>query len=290
MVYSSPTELLPVAFPASLSPLREIPQPPKSVWVEGSLPADDLVLLTVVGSRNYSTYGKQVIDYLIGGLAGYPVGIVSGLALGVDGLSHEAALAASLYTLAVPGSGLHESVIYPSRHRNLARKIIESGGGLLSEYPPDMGATLWTFPQRNRIMAGLARATLLIEASEKSGTLITARMAVDYNRDLLIVPGNIFSKNSHGVHQFLKLGATPITSPEDLLYALGFTPEERPTTLRLDLSPNEMKVLELLSEPRDRDELIRLTGLPTSEATTLLMLMEINGHIACNMNTYRSLR
>ncbi|MBY0310303.1 DNA-processing protein DprA [Patescibacteria group bacterium] len=290
MVYSTPTELLPAAFPASLSPLREIPQPPKSLWVEGAVPADDLILLTVVGSRNYSTYGKQVIDYLISGLSGYPIGIVSGLALGVDGLAHEAALAAGLYTMAVPGSGLHNNVMYPARHRTLARKIVASGGGLLSEYPPDMGAAQWTFPQRNRIMAGLARATLLIEASEKSGTLITARMAVDYNRDLLVVPGNIFSNNSHGVHQFLKLGATPVTSPEDLLYALGFTPEERPTTLRLDLTPTEMKVLELLSEPRDRDELIRLLGLPTSEATTLLMMMEIAGHITCNIHMYRSLR
>jgi DNA processing protein len=182
MVYTTPTELLPAAFPASLSPLLQIPQPPKSLWVEGTLPADHMVLLTVVGSRNHSTYGKQAVDYLIGGLTGYPVGIISGLAIGTDGLAHEAALAAGLYTMSVPGSGIGNGVIYPSRHRALARKIIESGGSLLSEYPPDMGAALWTFPQRNRIMAGLARATLLIEASEKSGTLITARMAVDYNR------------------------------------------------------------------------------------------------------------
>jgi len=113
-------------------------------------------------------------------------------------------------------------------------------------------------------------------------------MAVDYNRDLLVVPGTIFSKNSYGVHQFLKLGATPVTCAEDILYALGLTPhEDRPTTLPLNLSPDEARVLELLHEPRNRDELIRLLGLPTAEATTLLMMMEINGHIACDINTYR---
>jgi DNA processing protein len=259
--------------------------------VQGTLPSPDLTLLCVVGSRNFSSYGKQVVEYLIAGLRGYPIGIVSGLALGIDGLAHEAALAAGLYTLAVPGSGLDESVLYPASHQKLARKILEHGGGLLSELPPTAAAAPWTFPQRNRIMAGLCRATLLIEASEKSGTLITARMAVDYNRDLLMVPGNIFSKNSYGVHQFLKLGATPVTTPEDILYALGLTPhKDQTTTLPLNLSPDETRVLELLHEPRNRDELIRRLGLPTAEATTLLMLMELGGLIHCELDTYRIVR
>jgi DNA processing protein len=288
MDFEAPARLEPIDFPAVFAALREIPQPPKELWVHGTLPSPDLTLLCVVGSRNFTSYGKQVVEYLIEGLRGYPIGIVSGLALGIDGLAHAAALEHGLYTLAVPGSGLHESVLYPRSHRRLACTILERGGGLLSELPPLTAAAPWTFPQRNRIMAGLCRATLLIEASEKSGTLITARMAVDYNRDLLVVPGNIFSANSRGTHQFLKLGATPVTGAEDILYALGITPEDAaPATLRLDLSPTETKVLELLREPLDRDTLVRSLGLPTAEATTLLMMMELRGLIHAELDMYR---
>jgi DNA processing protein len=290
MFFETITKLLPSEYPPILAPLFEIPEPPKELWVVGTLPSPELTLLTVVGSRNYTSYGKQVVEHLISGLCGYPIGIVSGLALGIDGLAHEAALANNLYTIAVPGSGLDESVLYPASHQKLARKIVERGGGLLSELPPTAAAARFTFPARNRIMAGLAKATLLIEASEKSGTLITARLAVDYNRELLVVPGNLFSKNSYGVHQFLKLGATPVTSAEDILYALDLTPTDRPTPPPANLSPEERRVLDLLHEARDRDELIRLLALPTSEATTLLMLMELRGHIACDINMYRSLR
>lgn len=201
--------------------LHEIPKPPKQLWYEGSLPTKDLTLLAVVGSRDYTSYGKEVIEYLISGLKGYPVGIVSGLALGVDALAHEAAIKHGLYTLAVPGSGLSEKVLYPTQNRPLAREILASGGGLLSELSPDTKAAPWTFPMRNRIMAGMCPATILIEASEKSGTLITARLAVDYNRELMAVPGSIFSKNSHGTHQFLKLGATMVTEATDILAVLN---------------------------------------------------------------------
>jgi DNA processing protein len=270
--------------------LAEIPQPPIDLWAVGNLPPPDITPLCVVGSRKYTTYGKQVIEHLIGGLAGYPVGIVSGLALGVDALAHEAALKQNLYTLAVPGSGLDESVLYPAGHRNLARTIVDAGGGLLSELPPLTRSALWTFPQRNRIMAGMCKATLLIEAGEKSGTLITARMCVDYNRELLVVPGNIFSGNSLGTHQFLKLGATPVTDAIDILQVLGIEPEtaQAPKTLTL-LSPLEKKVVDLLHNPLDRDSLIRALSLPISEAGVLLMQMEMSGQITLEGNTYRTL-
>ena len=265
--------------------LREIPQVPKQLNYRGNLPLTDMKLLAVVGSRKYSTYGKQVVDHLIAGLAGYNVGIVSGLALGIDSLAHEAALANTLYTVAVPGSGIDDKVIYPASHRPLARKILEAGGGLLSEFESTFTATKWSFAQRNRIMAGMSHATLLIEAAEQSGTLITARMASDYNRELLIVPGNIFSKNSHGVHQFLKLGATPVTSAEDILYALGINPEEAQQkqhvpNIPTSLSPEEQTILQTLSEPRDKDTLIRASGLETHHANTLLMRMEMKGYIS----------
>ena len=158
-------EVTAAEFPALL---REIPQPPRSLNYRGALPPPEITLLSVVGSRKYTSYGKQVIDALIGGLRGYPVGIVSGLALGIDSLAHEAALAAGLYTLSIPGSGLNDEVIYPATHKALAHRILASGGGLLSEYAPDFRATDWSFPQRNRLVAGISKATLLIEAAEKS--------------------------------------------------------------------------------------------------------------------------
>lgn len=201
--------------------LLEIPEPPKTLNYRGVLPLPDLKLLAVVGSREYTPYGEKVVEYLINGLRGYNIGIVSGLALGIDSLAHNAALANNLYTLAIPGSGLEDRVIYPARHKNLAHKILEQGGGLLSEFAPDFTATNWSFPQRNRLVCGISHATLIIEAAEQSGSLITARLCVDFNRDLLVVPGDIFSNNSRGVHQFLKLGATPVTEAKDILNALG---------------------------------------------------------------------
>ncbi len=266
--------------PNNLGSLLEIPQPPDQMWYQGKLPDKSLKLLAVVGSRKYTTYGKQVVEHLINGLAGYPVGIVSGLALGIDGLAHENALKNNLYTLAVPGSGLDESVLYPETHKKLAEKILASGGGMMSELPPKSAAALWTFPKRNRIMAGLCHATILIEAGEKSGTLITARMTVDYNRELLAVPGSIFSKNSHGTHQFLKLGATLVTDASDILAVLNIEEEANTTsTPRPELSEMEEKVIQALLEPLDRDTLIRKLNISTSEAGIILMTMEMQGYI-----------
>ncbi|MFM2381779.1 MAG: hypothetical protein RLZZ76_546 [Candidatus Parcubacteria bacterium] len=272
--------------------LWEIPQPPESLNYRGTLPRADLKLLAVVGSRKYTVYGKQVVDHLIGGLRGYDVGIVSGLALGIDSLAHEAALMNNLYTLAVPGSGIADDVIYPASHKSLARKILENDGGLLSEFPHDFTATKWSFTKRNRIMAGIAHATLVIEASAQSGTLITARMATDYNRELLVVPGNIFSANSAGSHQFLKLGATPVTEASDILYALGFSQEEvtqKPLafTPPSSLSEEEKQVLHILREPTEKDTLMRSLPFSFSEANALLMQMEMKGLISEEQGLYR---
>ncbi len=270
--------------------LAEIPQPPTQLWLEGALPPPDLTLIAVVGSRQYTTYGKQVVEHLIAGLAGYPIGIISGLALGIDSLAHEAALTHHLYTLAVPGSGLDESVLYPPSHKRLARRIVEAGGGLLSEFEPLHPAARWTFTQRNRIMAGMCPATLLIEAAPASGTLITARMAVDYNRELLVVPGSIFSHTSQGTHQFLKLGATPVTEAADILTALGIEAQVAVETKpRPPLSPLETLVLSHLINPTDRDTLFRLLNLPAHEAGVLLMHMEMQGYITTDGNQYRTI-
>lgn len=259
--------------------LVEIPDPPKEVYVRGNLPPRGTSCLVVVGSRNYTSYGKQVVEHLIGGLRGYPISIISGLARGMDTLAHKAALANGLHTLAVPGSGIDDSVIYPRQNTGLAQEILEKGGGLLSEFEPLYRATTWSFPQRNRIMVGLSHAVLLIEASEKSGTLITARLTADYNRELLVVPGNIFSENSQGTHQFLKLGATPVTSAADILNALNISEETQELPFVQNLSPEEQHIINLLIEPRDHDTLIRLSAQDPTQTLTLLMRMELAGHI-----------
>lgn len=247
-------------------------------------------LLSVVGSRKYTNYGKQAVDHLIGGLRGHNIGIVSGLALGIDSLAHQAALDNGLYTLAIPGGGLSDEVIYPSSHRRLAHRILEAGGGLLSEYEPGFRATNWSFPERNRLVAGIAYATLVVEAGEKSGSLITARLCADYNRELLVVPGSIFSDNSKGTHQFMKLGARPVTEAADILDTLGFeiTLGSAPSFAPI-LSLEERQILNLLSEPKERDLLIRQSELPTSSAAIVLMQMEMNGLIAEDNGTYRKI-
>jgi DNA processing protein len=220
------------------------------------------------------------VEYLIEGLRKYPITIVSGLALGIDALAHETALRANLFTLAVPGSGLNDAVLYPRKNYGLAQKILESGGGMLSEYEPDFRATQWSFPQRNRIMVGLSHAVLLIEASEQSGTLITARLTAEYNRDLLVVPGNIFSENSKGAHQFLKLGAAPVTTPEDILEALHIDIEkDSESTSIKTYTESEQLLLNLLVEPLDNDTIIRLLPFSPQETITLLMHMELAGYI-----------
>jgi len=270
--------------------LREIPDPPTELYARGELPPQGAKLLAVVGSRNYTDYGKSVVNTLISGLRGYNIAIISGLAIGMDGLAHRAALDAHLYTLAVPGSGIDDSVLYPRRHRALANEILTAGGGLLSEYAPTFKATIWSFPKRNRIMAGISHAVLVVEASQKSGTLITSRLATEYNRDVLTVPGSIFSQNSEGPHMLIKLGATPVTSSRDILEALGIE-ETVPQDAKhpAGLSLEEEKVLSLLTEPKDRDTLIRALGLPAERTNTLLMHMEINGLIITDANTVRGL-
>ena len=258
--------------------ITEIPDCPSKLYLRGELPPNELKLLAVVGSRNYTNYGKQVVEYLISGLRGYPVAIVSGLALGIDALAHTAALDAGLHTLAVPGSGIDDGVLYPKRNKMLAEKILNSGGGLLNEFDPTFKATPWSFPKRNRIMAGLAHAVLVVEAAEKSGTLITARLTAEYNRELLVVPADIFRESSRGSHQFLKLGATPVTSPGDILEVLNIEEKVEQSSSHVTGGP-EQRILAFLSEPKERDVLIRELELPVSEASVLLMDMELRGLI-----------
>lgn len=266
-------------FPKSL---LEIPEPPEELYIAGNLPSEDYTYLCIVGSRKFTSYGKEACEKIIEGLKGYPIVIVSGLALGIDSIAHKKALSVGLKTLVFPGSGLSPSAMYPKTNALLAEEIVKDGGCLISEFDPDFKATLWSFAKRNRLMSGISKAVLIIEAEEKSGTMITARLAIEYNRDVLAVPGSIFSPNSKGTNKLIRLGAVPVTSSYDVLDALGFNIEKdtvHQAKLFEDLSDEEQSVLKALREPLPKDELIKKLKLPIHEANTLLSVLEIKGLI-----------
>lgn len=260
--------------------LFQIPDVPEKMYLVGKLPPIDAKILCVVGSREHTSYGQDVCEKLIASLAGKNVSIVSGLALGIDTIAHKTALETGLHTLAIPGSGLAEDSLHPQRNVKLAQSIIEAGGGLLSEFEPDFKATPWSFPKRNRIMAGLSHAVMVIEATQKSGTLITSKLATDYNRDVFAVPGSIFSKHTWGPHMLIRLGATPITKVEDLHEALGFEVQMAlPDHKYEDCTAYEKKLIELLDEPTSRDDLIYKSGFSASDAQMALSLLEMKGYV-----------
>jgi DNA processing protein len=260
--------------------LKQISRIPDSLDMIGTMPPETYKYLCVVGSRSYSSYGRDTCEQLITGLTGYPIVIVSGLALGIDSIAHESALRAGLRTIAFPGSGLDINAICPVEHIGLAHKIVEAGGTLLSQFKRWQTGTQWTFPARNRLMAGISQATLIIEADEDSGTLLTAGNAGEFNRDLLVVTGSIFSPTSKGSNQLLRDGGMAITSSEEILEALGLKVKDTtPDALSKLLSPDEKIIAEKLSIPTERDELIRQLNFPTGYATALLIELELKGVI-----------
>ena len=277
-------KLLPDEIPVQL---MEIPQPPKQLYIRFNLPSTDTKYLCVVGSRRYTFYGKEACEKLIGGLRGYDITIVSGLAIGIDAIAHEAALKNNLKTVALPGSGLDCEAIHPSANLDLAKRILQAGGALLAEFEPDFKATRYAFPQRNRLAAGLSQAVLIIEGETKSGTLITARLATEYNKDVLALPGSIFNKTSEGPHKLIRLGATPITNSGELLEALGFAdPNANPKNLQFEYdncSLEEKIIIKILNEPKPKDEVIQECGLPINEANAVLSVMELKGLLGENL-------
>jgi len=281
-------ELLPPDFPELL---KEITDPPTRLRYEGRLPIADNKLLAVVGSRKYSNYGKEVCESIILGLSNSPVTIVSGLALGIDSIAHRAAIRANLQTIAIPGSGIDRKVLYPHSHVSLADEIIEKGGGLISEYEDTMPSDVWTFPRRNRIMAGLSHATLVIEAEKRSGTLITSRLATEYNREVGAVAGPINSSTSDGPHMLIRLGAALIRDANDVLELLGLKrTDELPIPSDIENLSNEEKLfIKLLENPCSRDKLIRKSKLEIGKASTALSLLEIKGLIIEELGRVRKM-
>jgi DNA processing protein len=195
--------------------LRQIHQPPQVLYYLGEITNLDNCL-AVVGSRQHSEYGRQTTKRLLGGLLNQTeIVIVSGLALGIDSLAHWAALENNGRTVAVLGSGFNH--IYPQENHQLAKRIVEQGGCLISEYAPDISPAKHHFVARNRIISGICWGTLIIEAAIRSGSLITGRYALEQNREVFAIPGNIYSPTSGGTNNLIKLGAKPVLSVDDIL-------------------------------------------------------------------------
>jgi DNA processing protein len=269
--------------PAYPERLRVIPAPPQILYVKGMLPAEESPAIAVVGTRHPTTYGRDMCGHIVRDLSRAGVSIVSGLAIGMDACAHKTALEANGHTIAVVGSGLHSSVLYPASNRRLADTILASGGAIMSEYPLHMRAAAWTFPQRNRIIAGISDATLVIEAKKKSGTRITANYALEYSRDVFAVPGPVYSSYSETPHMLIKDGAGLITSANDILSTLpGYSevglPNMSPDT-SADLSTEELSILSLLSEPQTINTLSRTANMPASLVSRLISRLEIDGRV-----------
>lgn len=271
--------------------LFEIPQKPKKLFIRGNFP-DQCThkFLCIVGSRKHSGYAKEAIEKLISGLKDRNIVIVSGLAIGIDTIAHECALKNNLKTIAVLGTGVDKDAVYPTTNRRLAEEIINKEGCLLSEYKKET-PQVWSFPARNRIMAGISDAVLVVEANEKSGTLITARLTIDYNKELLVVPTTIFSNYGQGSNRLLKEGARPVFDSEDILEALGLPIEaaEAKASAAKNLNSKEKQILKLIREEiQTFDEIILNSEFDSSELSQILMEMEIKGIITKTLGKYES--
>jgi len=256
--------------------LRAIHDPPAGLFVRGAAPAAMLErpAVAIVGARACSGYGASVARSLARELAAAGLVVVSGLARGVDGEAHRGALDAGGSTVAVLGCGIDRD--YPAAHADLARRIAETGL-IVSEYAPAVEPAPWRFPARNRVVAGLAAATVVVEARERSGALITADLALEEGREVFAVPGEITSALSAGTNALLKLGASPLTCASDVLSSFGMEPGTR------DAAPDPL--LELL--PATADEVVRRTGRPAAEVAAALVALELDGRATAHDGVYR---
>ena len=256
------------SYPAALSAISD---PPPALWVGGNTTALTSPAVAIVGSRAGSPYGLAVAERLAGDLAARGIVVVSGLARGVDSAAHRGALAAKGATLAVLGSGA--DVIYPAEHRGLAREI-EADGAIISELVPGTPPQKQFFPLRNRIISGLSRAVLIVEAGEKSGSLITARCALDQGRDVLAVPGNVLSGRNRGGHSLLKDGAKIVETADDILEELGLPSPGH----RLPNEPEDPVLAGLpAGESCDLDAIAGRTGLASARLLPRLFELELAG-------------
>lgn len=260
--------------------LKEIPACPPLLYYKGTMNNPDELALAVVGTRKISAYGRTVLPYLIEPLIDAGITIVSGLAYGVDSAAHKLCVEKGMRTIALLGCGVDSKTLYPKDHAFLADEIVNTGGAIVSEYPPGTPALKQHFVARNRIISGYCLGTLLIECNLKSGTLITAQHALDQNRTVYAVPGQIYTETSRGPNNLIKMGAKLVTEAADILSDLNIastavivktvTPDTKEEQILLDL---------LVGDPIHADELIKSSGLDTGQVTTTLTFLEMKGKV-----------
>ena len=262
--------------------LREIPERdrPQKFYIKGSLPPSDALIVAVVGSRHPTSDALRASEHLGSALARAGVVVASGLALGCDAASHKGALAAGGHVIAVLGSGCDDASLSPKTNLELAHRV-QNQGCLLSEYPDGTPPAPWQFPARNRFIAGISRAVIVVEAGEKSGSLITARLALDYGRDVYALPSSVWSNHGSGTNMLIHMGATIVPSIAQLLIDLGLTPEPS----RASQHPHA-SLLALLSSPRSLDELLNIITIPRVDLLTLLTMLEIEGAVRAEHGKY----
>ncbi len=269
--------------------LRKIKNPPETLYYRGDLETlaySDSVNLAIVGSRKMSAYGQQCVEYFLNALVDYNITIISGLAFGIDSHAHATALAMGLKTIAVLGGAADDDSIYPKEHLGLARKIINSSGTIISEYPAGTAGRKGYFIQRNRIIAGLSHAVIIIEATEQSGSLTTAQFALKEQREVFAAPNDIFNNQAKGSNALLKTGAQAITSGSDIInkYQLkmksGKNVNNPETPGFKNLSQKEQRIYSCIQvKPVNIKELLEKSGLSISELNAALALLEINNKI-----------
>lgn len=266
--------------------LRQIPDPPARLWVRGEAALETLerCAVAIVGARACSGYGRSVARMLAHEVASVGAVVVSGLARGIDAEAHRGALAANAPTVAVLGCGVDRD--YPAAHAALAREIVVRGGLIVSEYEPGVEPAPWRFPARNRIIAGLARATVVVEARQRSGALITADFALEDGREVLAVPGEITSALSDGTNALLRQGATPATRADDVLEAVGVVRSAPPLAAPDD--PVSAAILGAVATGAGTlDEIVRATGLGAGDLAAALALLELGGAVTIEEGTVR---
>ena len=265
--------------------LREVADPPPALFIKGQLLPSDEVAVAIVGTRRPTAYGREVAEMLAAELAKRNITVVSGMARGIDGCAHAAAIKAGGRTIAVLGCGV--DVVYPPEHRHLAGQIQEHGA-LVSDYPLGTGPDAVNFPPRNRIISGLSLGVVVVEADERSGALITTEFAAEQGRDVFAVPGNILNRSSRGPNRLIQQGAKVVLDIDSILEELNLGAAPVQPGLGLDLeeldeaaagqSDLERNILAKLSrEPVRVDELVRALQLPAESVTAALSIMEIRG-------------
>lgn len=269
--------------------LKEIPSPPLGIYQKGVFNHESFKL-GVVGTRRATIYGKSVTEKITKELIKYKIGIVSGLALGIDTFAHHTTADFGGETIAVLGSGIDN--IFPSINKKLAEKIINNNGAIISEYPINTPPLKHHFPARNRIISGLSQGVLVVEAPEKSGALITARFALDQNRDVFAIPGPIFSQNSKGTNELIKAGAKLVTQAEDILTELNidFESENNEKVLPSGLTDFELIIFEIIKQaeaPINVDEIINLSEMEPSIVNQNLTFLELKNLVKSENNGYR---